>query len=1371
MPSPSITTASDELSMTSPTTILCFMQRHPKRCLRMFFLGTSSGMKNPSARLGVQGADEVKAHLFFEGLVWDKVTTAEAAFIPQVTDPESTDYFDPRGAIPQLFHDGNQVAIAGQSALNSPVINPLMPPPPVPIPVGNHDPVPSSASDDFGSFSFKNLPILKQANNDVIWKLSVPRILPPYQQVWIRLACSFVTGPVQLSRSSVSPVPISIALRLVRWHNEHLRARDSNPRISTFNMSKCPGFGNGSCKGIVKQNLGATKFVCDPGELGFTDLGRVLQLCLTHKEVVYLTPPLSFDDLRSPQIQTILACPAAAPNSNVNDWYLPANSSPTPTSSKSANVSHHSPSPGIGVCSSSRIPQPFPDILPLDKTNWPHCSGSRGSMSSATKQAETSTPASTSVKIICWLQVVLQQRHIILGKAGIEKVGSFSRYDPMLHDWVLCPWVKPFSPSTHTVVTLRWNGVYKLAGWSKLVQDIAVQIEIGCHAWARALLDEALASEAITPFTAPVHLHIDVDTQGVATMMTLPAVDLYSTGLTPIMLELEDSKPNASIDAVNVSQSDDEDEEAKPPPEVWNDQGFFMCKDIHELGYAPQLGHHANLPQLVFSFKLLRQLQLLHVECTANMHDMMGAWQRLTDNKYPWNASGWEKYLEEAESIKPKGDGKKIPCNNHKAVTSQNAYFENCEYMGVAQVQCSHVFVRATADFLKGEVQWTMDNALHHALLLANLVSDKNDSVDIVFSYNINCQYSIHIPERFEVATLQLSKHHAVRSIKIIPLCHIKGYQEKCNEDFNLAYINCISHFHGETAVQFWAFSNGLGPQIHQMNLEHGHEIYFHHANDWNYCKLINISHELQKDIQYAHQQLAQHGAYFQRLTASLPQEQVAAWEKLPHEPPLQGSRKGASEGYVSPYRHRKLKVPSMDNAIEALLLNLRKLVAISAGSDEAAEFVSEGINLEQQQRHLQILIEKEKIFPNETDKETIRHKRTSLEKSIWHWLELWVKFMGVASKFPLPTDIPNDDKPLLNDHESLLTDCESAEQPEKPGKKRRKKKKASSPAHVERWSLHLPSALSLDDDKAHLKPLMEYETKLHEGAAFNSLHAVILAADQLRALGHNKSKNVHGYKPNTKAQEKLRCIKFQRNLGISDWNVHRNALIAMGMIDDTQLKGLLELKKEDTARKAVDAHRQSGLSRIVDGAAYTWFWQASIQTTAKGMAPRGKHKRMHEDDDTAFCAPASGKWPTKGSGKTPKKLKTTGGSSVKATEADNVGTAINDDSEANCNGNETKSTWVYELHEHGNINKADLQEWIYEGNRVQWFCAEAEMLRWQEHHEIKQAEFVHVLQSFEVQKSTWLKAANKIYVDESYKIGYIAYAKEQAAMLDDMIK
>ena len=130
-----------------------------------------------SERLGANGADEVKAHPFFAGIDWDKVTTTEAAFIPQVDDPESTDYFDPRGAIPQLFQDDDQIALTNQSGQGSPVVA-SMPPPSMPVPIAGREPPLSGGSDDFGSFSFKNLPILKQANDDVIRKLKTDQMAP-----------------------------------------------------------------------------------------------------------------------------------------------------------------------------------------------------------------------------------------------------------------------------------------------------------------------------------------------------------------------------------------------------------------------------------------------------------------------------------------------------------------------------------------------------------------------------------------------------------------------------------------------------------------------------------------------------------------------------------------------------------------------------------------------------------------------------------------------------------------------------------------------------------------------------------------------------------------------------------------------------------------------------------------------------------------------------------------------------------------------------------------------------------------------------------------------------------------------------------------
>ncbi|TFK55894.1 kinase-like protein [Heliocybe sulcata] len=135
---------------------------------------------DPSRRLGANGAGEVKDHAWFHDIEWDKVTSAEAAFIPQVTDPESTDYFDPRGAIPALFHEEEAVAVSGQPSRESPAMSPEpgahSTTAPMPI-LGNRE-MSTPPDEDFGAFSFKNLPVLKQANDEVIRKLRSDQMAP-----------------------------------------------------------------------------------------------------------------------------------------------------------------------------------------------------------------------------------------------------------------------------------------------------------------------------------------------------------------------------------------------------------------------------------------------------------------------------------------------------------------------------------------------------------------------------------------------------------------------------------------------------------------------------------------------------------------------------------------------------------------------------------------------------------------------------------------------------------------------------------------------------------------------------------------------------------------------------------------------------------------------------------------------------------------------------------------------------------------------------------------------------------------------------------------------------------------------------------------
>ncbi|SMN18561.1 similar to Saccharomyces cerevisiae YFL033C RIM15 Glucose-repressible protein kinase involved in signal transduction during cell proliferation in response to nutrients [Maudiozyma saulgeensis] len=65
---------------------------------------------DPTQRLGVNGAEEVKDHPYFKTIDWKNVYDEEPSFVPTVDNPENTEYFDPRGAILENLEDSDDEA-------------------------------------------------------------------------------------------------------------------------------------------------------------------------------------------------------------------------------------------------------------------------------------------------------------------------------------------------------------------------------------------------------------------------------------------------------------------------------------------------------------------------------------------------------------------------------------------------------------------------------------------------------------------------------------------------------------------------------------------------------------------------------------------------------------------------------------------------------------------------------------------------------------------------------------------------------------------------------------------------------------------------------------------------------------------------------------------------------------------------------------------------------------------------------------------------------------------------------------------------------------------------------------------------------------
>lgn len=135
---------------------------------------------DPTQRLGNNGADEIRSHPYFANINWDTLFEEVPLFVPTPENPESTDYFDARGAdISQFPKDEEFGQAVGEPFGGSIKTSELGSPSAQQLQVtlnqvgGKVERRGSRLADnsEFGSFNFRNLSVLEKANKDVINRL------------------------------------------------------------------------------------------------------------------------------------------------------------------------------------------------------------------------------------------------------------------------------------------------------------------------------------------------------------------------------------------------------------------------------------------------------------------------------------------------------------------------------------------------------------------------------------------------------------------------------------------------------------------------------------------------------------------------------------------------------------------------------------------------------------------------------------------------------------------------------------------------------------------------------------------------------------------------------------------------------------------------------------------------------------------------------------------------------------------------------------------------------------------------------------------------------------------------------------------------
>ncbi|KAJ5817452.1 CheY-like superfamily [Penicillium robsamsonii] len=218
---------------------------------------------NPRDRIGANveekfpnGGAEICSHPWLSDINWDTLLEDKAQFVPNIENPEDTEYFDARGATLQSFaeelEDENSPqpsVTAGpdrphdalfkvRSQVNSSK-RPLMP---LHIPPHVRDARDSRSrrlsepalADDFGSFNFKNLPMLEKANKDVIQKMRQEALQAQHRQP---NGSSAAQTSVTSSQPSLEGSPLPMSLQRTLSHNKGNNRPSSPSGLSQTNSS------------------------------------------------------------------------------------------------------------------------------------------------------------------------------------------------------------------------------------------------------------------------------------------------------------------------------------------------------------------------------------------------------------------------------------------------------------------------------------------------------------------------------------------------------------------------------------------------------------------------------------------------------------------------------------------------------------------------------------------------------------------------------------------------------------------------------------------------------------------------------------------------------------------------------------------------------------------------------------------------------------------------------------------------------------------------------------------------------------------------------------------------------------------------------
>ncbi|KJA14195.1 hypothetical protein HYPSUDRAFT_150698 [Hypholoma sublateritium FD-334 SS-4] len=539
----------------------------------------------------------------------------------------------------------------------------------------------------------------------------------------------------------------------------------------------------------------------------------------------------------------------------------------------------------------------------------------------------------------------------------------------------------------------------------------------------------------------------------------------------------------------------------------------------------------------------------------------------------------------------------------------------------------------------------------------------------------------------------------------LIPLVHIQNHKNNCMYLFSSSYSKGAGHFHGETAEMVWAESNQLGAQTRQMNGGHRHDTIINATSDWNWKKIANMANALMSDIHRAKALFTTKREILKSLT-DLYSDRVPLWNKADRT--VCPPKSGKEVQCV--YRQKSEKLPSQSRVYELMLEDDDR-------QEQAEEYGNWTLSRQSKAVVAGLLTLGFSILSMQRRIQLKLEQRGKNTKRQVTDAELAKERAQLSCKIQKLRVIQKDTTPQV---EPYVFDQHV------------RTKLQDLPEHE---VLYLPSDF-LENDRISLGlvEMGEDQRKLAEGAANDAILRVQKLAKVLSNSRLAKKADGSGQAYQTRATATETEIVFKLDLAIKDYNDLRRLLMKFGLPDNDSVYRPLALV--DTFRKPTATNRNLGDTYRNDGP----LWAANAGITAGARPPTGSQVSMTSQVATQTTKPMKRK-----------DLSFTVDKYVTLIAYQNI------------------DGWIWSFMGRAHMSSQDLQDYLDEGDRVQWFRAEAEKERWQEEWEMRQADYLRCVRYFKKMGQVWMSLVTDVLRDDSVQLGMNAYARKQARMYTDM--